>query len=138
MNRGRVTDEPPLHHQMIYHNCLVPCCSTPHRFNHNFIPEQEKKEAQIENNTTASKIAIQASAKERRGTSKHKNQSRAGSKSLDNKQARRTPSKVLQMESSILNFLKFELITPTVRCFLRRFVCAAHVIHESGKAYDII
>ncbi|XP_022013387.1 uncharacterized protein LOC110912867 isoform X3 [Helianthus annuus] len=93
MNRGRVTDEPPLHHQMIYHNCLVPCCSTPHRFNHNFIPEQEKKEAQIENNTTASKIAIQASAKERRGTSKHKNQSRAGSKSLDNKQARRTPSK---------------------------------------------
>ncbi|KAJ0914495.1 hypothetical protein HanPSC8_Chr06g0239241 [Helianthus annuus] len=32
------------------------------------------------------------------------------------------------MESSILNFLKFELTTPRVRCFLRRFVCVVHVV----------
>ncbi|GJU18923.1 putative ATP synthase, F0 complex, subunit C [Tanacetum coccineum] len=53
-----------------------------------------KREAQIENSTTASKIAIQA--KKEGGTSKHKNQSRAGSKSLDSKQARRNPSKALR------------------------------------------
>ncbi|KAL8216255.1 hypothetical protein R6Q57_023092 [Mikania cordata] len=37
---------------------------------------------------------------------------------------------VLQMESSVLNFLKFELTAPTVRCFLRRFVRAAHGVNE--------
>ncbi|KAI7740860.1 hypothetical protein M8C21_006502 [Ambrosia artemisiifolia] len=39
---------------------------------------------------------------------------------------------VLQMESSVLNFLKFELTAPTVRCFLRRFVRAAHGVNENS------
>ncbi|KAG6578948.1 Cyclin-A1-1, partial [Cucurbita argyrosperma subsp. sororia] len=32
---------------------------------------------------------------------------------------------VLQMESSVLNYLKFEMTAPTPKCFLRRFVRAA-------------
>ncbi|GER49159.1 cyclin family protein [Striga asiatica] len=32
---------------------------------------------------------------------------------------------VLQMESDVLNYLKFEMTAPTVKCFLRRFVRAA-------------
>ncbi|XP_022141694.1 cyclin-A1-1 [Momordica charantia] len=32
---------------------------------------------------------------------------------------------VLQMESSVLNYLKFEMTAPTAKCFLRRFVRAA-------------
>ncbi|KAL4565799.1 hypothetical protein LXL04_029905 [Taraxacum kok-saghyz] len=38
---------------------------------------------------------------------------------------------VLQMESSVLNFLKFEMTAPTSRCFLRRFVRAAHGVNET-------
>ncbi|XP_071693347.1 cyclin-A1-4-like [Rutidosis leptorrhynchoides] len=38
---------------------------------------------------------------------------------------------VLQMESSVLNFLKFEMTAPTVRCFLRRFVRAAQGANEA-------
>ncbi|ESQ27381.1 hypothetical protein EUTSA_v10018521mg [Eutrema salsugineum] len=34
-------------------------------------------------------------------------------------------NEVLEMESSVLNYLKFELTTPTAKCFLRRFVRAA-------------
>ncbi|CAM8878165.1 unnamed protein product [Rhodiola kirilowii] len=37
---------------------------------------------------------------------------------------------VLQMESSVLNYLKFEMTSPTVKCFLRRFVRAAQDINE--------
>ncbi|XP_062098743.1 cyclin-A1-1-like [Humulus lupulus] len=37
---------------------------------------------------------------------------------------------VLQMESSVLNFLKFEMTAPTTKCFLRRFVRAAQGINE--------
>ncbi|KAL5075687.1 hypothetical protein RYX36_014671 [Vicia faba] len=32
---------------------------------------------------------------------------------------------VLEMESSVLNFLKFEMTAPTTRCFLRRFITVA-------------
>ncbi|CAH8354745.1 unnamed protein product [Eruca vesicaria subsp. sativa] len=32
---------------------------------------------------------------------------------------------LLEMESSVLNYLKFELTTPTAKCFLRRFLRAA-------------
>ncbi|KEH35322.1 putative cyclin [Medicago truncatula] len=32
---------------------------------------------------------------------------------------------VLEMESSVLNFLKFEMTAPTIRCFLRRFITVA-------------
>ncbi|KAI7740861.1 hypothetical protein M8C21_006503 [Ambrosia artemisiifolia] len=42
---------------------------------------------------------------------------------------------VLQMESSVLNFLKFELTAPTVRCFLRRFVRAAHGVNEAPSMH---
>ncbi|KAF8103585.1 hypothetical protein N665_0188s0512 [Sinapis alba] len=34
-------------------------------------------------------------------------------------------NELLEMESSVLNYLKFELTTPTAKCFLRRFVRAA-------------
>ncbi|GAB4844149.1 hypothetical protein Ancab_037456 [Ancistrocladus abbreviatus] len=37
---------------------------------------------------------------------------------------------VLQMESAVLNFLKFEMTAPTVKCFLRRFVRAAQAMDE--------
>ncbi|ESQ31032.1 hypothetical protein EUTSA_v10011442mg [Eutrema salsugineum] len=38
---------------------------------------------------------------------------------------------VLDMESAVLNFLKFEMTAPTTKCFLRRFVRAAHGVHEA-------
>ncbi|KFK23298.1 hypothetical protein AALP_AAs54320U000100, partial [Arabis alpina] len=38
---------------------------------------------------------------------------------------------VLDMESTILNYLKFEMTAPTTKCFLRRFVHAAHGVHEA-------
>ncbi|KAI4337847.1 hypothetical protein L6164_016216 [Bauhinia variegata] len=37
---------------------------------------------------------------------------------------------VLQMESAVLKYLKFELTAPTVRCFLRRFVSVAQRTSE--------
>ncbi|KAJ1382549.1 Cyclin-like [Sesbania bispinosa] len=37
---------------------------------------------------------------------------------------------VLQMESNVLNFLKFEMTAPTIKCFLRRFVRAAQGVDE--------
>ncbi|KAF4352961.1 hypothetical protein F8388_008382 [Cannabis sativa] len=37
---------------------------------------------------------------------------------------------VLEMESSVLNYLKFEMTAPTTKCFLRRFVRAAQGINE--------
>ncbi|MFS7923961.1 hypothetical protein Hanom_Chr03g00267001 [Helianthus anomalus] len=42
------------------------------------------------------------------------------------------------MESSIMNFLKFELTTPPVRCFLRRFVCVAHVVRYKNKIFMLL
>ncbi|KAK1407737.1 hypothetical protein QVD17_39363 [Tagetes erecta] len=42
---------------------------------------------------------------------------------------------VLQMESLVLNFLKFEMTAPTVRCFLRRFVRAAHGVNEAPSMH---
>ncbi|KAG7656618.1 Cyclin-like [Arabidopsis suecica] len=38
---------------------------------------------------------------------------------------------VLDMESDVLNYLKFEMTAPTTKCFLRRFVRAAHGVHEA-------
>lgn len=38
---------------------------------------------------------------------------------------------VFEMESAVLNFLKFELTAPTVKCFLRRFVRAAQGVTEA-------
>lgn len=38
---------------------------------------------------------------------------------------------VLQMESKVLNFLKFEMTAPTAKCFLRRFVRAALAVDEA-------
>ncbi|KAF8094910.1 hypothetical protein N665_0349s0013 [Sinapis alba] len=38
---------------------------------------------------------------------------------------------VLDMESAVLNYLKFEMSAPTTKCFLRRFVRAAHGVHEA-------
>uniref|UniRef100_A0A6N2M526 B-like cyclin n=1 Tax=Salix viminalis TaxID=40686 RepID=A0A6N2M526_SALVM len=37
---------------------------------------------------------------------------------------------VLDMESTVLNYLKFEMTAPTAKCFLRRFVRAAQGINE--------
>ncbi|CAK7346930.1 unnamed protein product [Dovyalis caffra] len=37
---------------------------------------------------------------------------------------------VLEMESTVLNYLKFEMTAPTAKCFLRRFVRAAQGIDE--------
>ncbi|XP_006351138.1 cyclin-A1-4 isoform X3 [Solanum tuberosum] len=37
---------------------------------------------------------------------------------------------VLQMESTVLNYLKFEMTAPTAKCFLRRFVRAAQGLNE--------
>ncbi|KAF8412613.1 hypothetical protein HHK36_000582 [Tetracentron sinense] len=37
---------------------------------------------------------------------------------------------VLQMEAAVLNYLKFEMTAPTAKCFLRRFVRAAHGSNE--------
>ncbi|KAF3536782.1 hypothetical protein F2Q69_00018936 [Brassica cretica] len=36
---------------------------------------------------------------------------------------------VLDMESAVLNYLKFEMSAPTVKCFLRRFSRAAQGVH---------
>ncbi|XP_057728927.1 cyclin-A1-1-like isoform X1 [Arachis stenosperma] len=38
---------------------------------------------------------------------------------------------VLQMESAVLNYLKFEMTAPTIKCFLRRFVRAAQGVSET-------
>ncbi|KAJ6730507.1 CYCLINS [Salix viminalis] len=38
---------------------------------------------------------------------------------------------VLEMESTVLNYLKFEMTAPTAKCFLRRFVRAAQGINEA-------
>ncbi|KAG8389767.1 hypothetical protein BUALT_Bualt01G0012800 [Buddleja alternifolia] len=38
---------------------------------------------------------------------------------------------VLQMESTVLNYLKFEMTAPTTKCFLRRFVRAAQGVNEA-------
>lgn len=37
---------------------------------------------------------------------------------------------VLQMESDVLNYLKFEMTAPTTKCFLRRFLRAAQGANE--------
>ncbi|TYI21694.1 hypothetical protein ES332_A06G055900v1 [Gossypium tomentosum] len=37
---------------------------------------------------------------------------------------------ILQMESSVLNYLKFEMTVPTTKFFLRQFVCAAETINQ--------
>ncbi|XP_003566081.1 cyclin-A1-1-like [Brachypodium distachyon] len=37
---------------------------------------------------------------------------------------------VLEMEASVINYLKFEMTAPTAKCFLRRFVRAAQVCDE--------
>ncbi|CAK9169241.1 unnamed protein product [Ilex paraguariensis] len=39
-------------------------------------------------------------------------------------------NEVLQMESAVLNYLKFEMTAPTAKCFLRRFVRAAQGLDE--------
>uniref|UniRef100_A0A453EIM5 Cyclin-like domain-containing protein n=1 Tax=Aegilops tauschii subsp. strangulata TaxID=200361 RepID=A0A453EIM5_AEGTS len=39
---------------------------------------------------------------------------------------------VLDMEASVLNYLKFEMTAPTAKCFLRRFVRAAQVCDEGS------
>ncbi|CAG7875806.1 unnamed protein product [Brassica rapa] len=38
---------------------------------------------------------------------------------------------VLDMESAVLNYLKFEMSAPTAKCFLRRFFRAAHGVNEA-------
>ncbi|GMH00940.1 hypothetical protein Nepgr_002779 [Nepenthes gracilis] len=42
---------------------------------------------------------------------------------------------VLQMESAVLNFLKFEMTAPTTKCFLRRFVRAAQAMNEAPSLH---
>lgn len=37
---------------------------------------------------------------------------------------------VFQMESVVLNYLKFEMAAPTAKCFLRRFICVAQATSE--------
>ncbi|CAJ1974262.1 unnamed protein product [Sphenostylis stenocarpa] len=44
---------------------------------------------------------------------------------------------VLQMESAVLNFLKFEMTAPTVKCFLRRFVRAAQGVDEEDPSLQL-
>jgi cyclin A len=39
------------------------------------------------------------------------------------------------MESTVLNFLKFEMTAPTIKCFLRRFVRAAQGVDEVTFAF---
>ncbi|XP_059630693.1 cyclin-A1-4-like isoform X2 [Cornus florida] len=39
---------------------------------------------------------------------------------------------VLQMESAVLNYLKFEMTAPTAKCFLRHFVRAAEANNETS------
>ncbi|KAL6621200.1 hypothetical protein ACP70R_033632 [Stipagrostis hirtigluma subsp. patula] len=45
-----------------------------------------------------------------------------------------TKDEVLQMEASVLNYLKFEMTAPTAKCFLRRFVRAAQASEELNLA----
>ncbi|XP_047328203.1 cyclin-A1-4 [Impatiens glandulifera] len=40
---------------------------------------------------------------------------------------------VLQMESSVLNYLKFEMTAPTIKCFLRRFVRVSLSVDEAAS-----
>ncbi|CAA2991996.1 cyclin-A1-4 isoform X2 [Olea europaea subsp. europaea] len=42
---------------------------------------------------------------------------------------------VLQMESAVLNYLKFEMTAPTTKCFLRRFVRAAQGVNEASSLH---
>ncbi|GAA0182970.1 kinase activator [Lithospermum erythrorhizon] len=37
---------------------------------------------------------------------------------------------ILQMETDVLNYLKFEMTAPTTKCFLRRFIRAAQGVNE--------
>ncbi|PAN16607.1 hypothetical protein PAHAL_3G071100 [Panicum hallii] len=46
-----------------------------------------------------------------------------------------TKEEVLQMEASVLNYLKFEMTVPTPKCFLRRFVRAAQVFDEGSTLH---
>ncbi|KAL1833685.1 hypothetical protein ACET3Z_003336 [Daucus carota] len=43
---------------------------------------------------------------------------------------------VLEMETTVLNFLKFEMTAPTAKCFLRRFVRVAQAVTE-GPAMQL-
>nr|POE69985.1 cyclin-a1-1 [Quercus suber] len=45
---------------------------------------------------------------------------------------------VLQMESAVLNYLKFEMTAPTAKCFLRQFVRAAQGINEVAEEYRLV
>ncbi|KAF5183385.1 Cyclin-a1-1 [Thalictrum thalictroides] len=45
---------------------------------------------------------------------------------------------VLQMESTVLNFLKFEMTSPTTKCFLRRFAQAANGSSEEWPYAELI
>ncbi|VVA95602.1 unnamed protein product [Arabis nemorensis] len=47
-------------------------------------------------------------------------------------------SELLEMESSVLNYLKFELTTPTAKCFLRRFVRAAQGQKEVSLLFECL
>ncbi|KFK42133.1 hypothetical protein AALP_AA2G215400 [Arabis alpina] len=47
-------------------------------------------------------------------------------------------SELLEMESSILNYLKFELTTPTAKCFLRRFLRAAQGEKEVSLLFECL
>ncbi|KAL6984286.1 Cyclin-A1-1 [Sarracenia purpurea var. burkii] len=42
---------------------------------------------------------------------------------------------VLQMESAVLNYMKFEMTAPTAKCFLRRFVRAAQGVNEAPSMH---
>ncbi|KAL6624727.1 hypothetical protein ACP70R_032048 [Stipagrostis hirtigluma subsp. patula] len=46
-----------------------------------------------------------------------------------------TKDEVLQMEASVLSYLKFEMTAPTAKCFLRRFVRAAQVSEEGSTLH---
>ncbi|CAN6326241.1 unnamed protein product [Urochloa humidicola] len=46
-----------------------------------------------------------------------------------------TKEEVLQMEGSVLNYLKFEMTVPTPKCFLRRFVHAAQVFDKGSTLH---
>ncbi|CAN6340109.1 unnamed protein product [Urochloa humidicola] len=46
-----------------------------------------------------------------------------------------TKEEVLQMEASVLNYLKFEMTVATPKCFLRRFVHAAQVFDKGSTLH---
>ncbi|KAF8725498.1 hypothetical protein HU200_020025 [Digitaria exilis] len=46
-----------------------------------------------------------------------------------------TKEEVLQMEASVLSYLKFEMAVPTSKCFLRRFVHAAQVFDKGSTLH---